>query len=219
MGHLSDAETSALIQNLAKWMAMSRLKHSGVRRAPSKKAEAAQEAIASQILSQARSTGTIRIFRVKGAPLAVLLTMKAKKPRVRGESVIFFEYDPRKRHQAIPWLKRTLKEVAGKVPRNVRIGVSLADDVDFGLLLRRLGFGIRYDVLFGRTDLALMTLVKKKAPPLGSWAHSRMSHRREARGQEDSRSACILRSKVWASARRVTSCCRRVSRRDLSASH
>src|SRR3989344_712163 len=100
---------------------------------------------AKQILHQAAATGLIRMLKLKSRPVALFLFMKPKAPRVRGERVLFFEYDPNFRRRALPWIKARIGDIGKSAPKHTRIGISAQDDAALSQEFREADFNTKYE--------------------------------------------------------------------------
>ena len=121
---------------------------------------------ARRTLSEATRDGYIQVLRLKKKPIAVWIFMKPIARRVKGERVLFFEYDSKCRAQALPWIKARVLKEGTAAPLNTRMGSSPEDSSVFDKIARRAGFNIRYEILLGETAKALKNLIKAKNPPL-----------------------------------------------------
>lgn len=153
-----------VVPRVAQWMALEAVKNRKASdRRIAKETRSALSA-AQEIFKQAQATGSIQCYWKRQRLIAVLMVMKKSSPRVRGERVIFFEYDPLYRRSALSWLRRLMRAQGSTLPPNSWIGVQAKDEMALDKVFRNAGYWIKYQTLEGSTRRALTELTKRRGP-------------------------------------------------------
>jgi hypothetical protein len=158
-----DKDLSLLKDKVAHWMQAEHGRVHGIKRIEKAERDALR-ARASEIIDLAKRKRTLRALVGNGIPLAIVTLLPSARPRVRNQKSLFLIYDRRRRHSAIAWLRRSLRELARTAPRFTQIGLSVEDDQSFRRDLEAAGFKTRYEILMGETKIALKQLIAKKNP-------------------------------------------------------
>jgi hypothetical protein len=157
------AELKTLASYLGRWMLDEHSRFHGIKRIPRDQKEAVLSR-ALEIVEVACRNKLLRVLNKGGKPVALATIHPSKSPRVPKQQSLFFIYSSRSRASVLPWLKRTMNELAAKAPRYSQIGISQKDEAIVRKVLEQNGFNTRYEILMGDTIIALKSLKSKKSP-------------------------------------------------------
>lgn len=115
-------------------------------------------------LRTSHRNGSLRIFSKKGKILALAGMSPAQHPRVRHQKSLYFFCSDSSKRESLNWFKREIPELCRLAPTNTQILLFPKEDLALGNTFIKAGFRTRYEVLAGKTDIALKNLMKTKQP-------------------------------------------------------
>ncbi len=130
----------------------------------SKKQQAATLERARSMIEMARKRESLRVLTKNGKIQAIVGCASAKSPRIKGQQSLFYIFEPRSLSKIRPWLINNLGQIAKKAPRYTEIKFLPREDLFLGSAMKKAGLKTRYEILRGKSKIALRNLIAKKSP-------------------------------------------------------